>query len=396
MKKAKLFMKVISMMAVFAICISCFTMTENYVIEPQAATLAQLQAQQKANKAKQAALKKEIEASKNNISKQDEYQETLNQQIEVTEQNIQVISEKIAIINADITAKNASIAQQEADIAQGIADFKVRLRAMYVSGDDNMASVLIGSTDFYDLLAKMELVERISKRDDQLIENLNAQLAQLSADKAALEAMQAEADAEKADLESNKADLGNAYSASTSEEAKEKAALLAYQANQVEIDKQEAIIEAALQAEIARLAKVATYVGGDFTWPVPGYTNISSPFGMRTLFGVTKGHKGVDISSSGIYGKPIVAANAGKVIVANTSYTKGVSYGMYVMIDHGGGRVTLYGHCSGLNVSAGQAVNKGDVIAYVGSTGESTGPHLHFEVRINGTPVNPMQYFTKS
>ena len=104
-------------------------------------------------------------------------------------------------------------------------------------------------------------------------------------------------------------------------------------------------------------------------------------------------HKGIDIAGSGIYGKPIVAANAGKVIVAFTNDSPGYSYGKYVMIDHGGQNVTLYGHCSKLNVSAGQYVNKGDTIAFVGSTGNSTGPHLHFEIRRNGSTVNPMNYF---
>ena len=123
---------------------------------------------------------------------------------------------------------------------------------------------------------------------------------------------------------------------------------------------------------------------GNFTWPVPGFTNISC--------GYSSGHKAIDISGGGrtIYGTPIVAADSGKVVTATYHY----SYGNYVMIDHGGGYSTLYAHASSLAVSAGQTVTKGQTIAYVGSTGNSTGPHLHFEVRVNGNRQNPFNWFS--
>lgn len=398
MKKVKLFLKLVSFITVFTICVTCFSQTQNYTIISDAAkTLSQLQAEQKALQKKQAQNEKDMAATKNNIAKQQEYQKAVSSQITDTEEKIRISIEKLDALNADIEAKKASIAQQEIDVAKGISDFKARLRAMYVAGDDNMASVLVGSTDFYDLLTNVELAKRISKRDDELIQTLNDQLAQLNADKAALEAKKSEADAEKAGLETDKKKLNDTYAKSDEAIKQSQAEMEDYKKNKAEIDKQEAAIDKEIKDEISRLAaKNSAYVGGDFLWPVPGYYTITSPFGMRTLFGVTKGHNGVDISGSGINGKSIVAANSGKVIVAQTSYTPGVSYGKYIMIDHGGGRVTLYGHCSSIKVSAGQVVNKGDVIGCVGSTGNSTGPHLHFEVRISGSAVNPMQYFTKS
>ncbi len=396
MRKAKLYMKMISILTVFVICAACFGEMQNYSVSAAAKSLAQLQAEQKAIQKKQAENDKNIAATKNDINKQKEYQTAVNKQIADTEANIRVSTEKLNAINTDIDAKVASIAQQEQDIAKGIEDFKIRLRAMYVAGDGDMAQVLLGTSDFYGLLTNMEIVKRISQRDQQMIITLNEQLAQLNKEKAELDARKAEADAEKAGLESQKKKLDDTYAQSADELAKLKAEMEDYKKNQAEIDKQEETLDKLIKEEIARLTvKNSTYIGGTFTWPAPGYTYISSPFGMRTLFGVTKGHKGVDISGSGINGKAIVAANGGKVIVAQTNYTPGVSYGKYVMIDHGGDFVTLYGHCSSLNVSAGQIVNKGDVIAYVGSTGQSTGPHLHFEVRVKGTAVNPMQYFTK-
>ncbi|MBQ6569094.1 MAG: M23 family metallopeptidase [Clostridia bacterium] len=123
-----------------------------------------------------------------------------------------------------------------------------------------------------------------------------------------------------------------------------------------------------------------------FTWPVPGYRSISSPFGRRW----GKLHKGIDISSRGINGASIVAAASGRVVASRYGYNGG--YGNYILIDHGNGIQTRYAHCSKLLVSAGARVSKGQVIAKVGSTGHSTGPHLHFEVRVNGTPKNPMNY----
>jgi murein DD-endopeptidase MepM/ murein hydrolase activator NlpD len=130
---------------------------------------------------------------------------------------------------------------------------------------------------------------------------------------------------------------------------------------------------------------------GNFTWPVPGVTSLSSPFGSRP-----EGyHKGVDIASGGIYGKAIVAADSGKVIQASFGGNgNGYSgYGNVVVIDHGNGYSTLYAHCSSIAVSKGSLVTKGQIIAYVGSTGDSTGPHLHFEIRVNGVANNPMNWF---
>ena len=152
-----------------------------------------------------------------------------------------------------------------------------------------------------------------------------------------------------------------------------------------------------VQSEIDRIyaqnQSSGSYVGGEFTWPVPGYSSITSYYGWR--FNNTDFHTGIDISGGGIYGKNIVAANSGTVIKANTTYTPGVGYGIYLMIDHGGGMSTLYGHTSQLYVKQGDHVEKGQVIAAVGSTGWSTGPHLHFEIRQNGKHTNPLNWYQK-
>ena len=150
-----------------------------------------------------------------------------------------------------------------------------------------------------------------------------------------------------------------------------------------------------VESEIKKLALLSTnsnYVGGTMSWPVPGYTRISSAFGMRThpITGVYKLHTGMDIAAP--MGASFIAANEGIVVKAEMNG----AYGNMVMIDHGGGVSTLYAHGSQILVKVGQNVKKGDEVLKVGSTGYSTGPHAHFEIRINGQYVNPMDYLTTS
>ena len=147
-------------------------------------------------------------------------------------------------------------------------------------------------------------------------------------------------------------------------------------------------MEARIKLLAAANASGTPYVGGDFVWPVPGYNGITSKFGMRThpITGVYKLHTGVDIGAP--TGANFVASNKGIVIAAEYN----TAYGNFVMIDHGGGIQTLYAHGSQIVTSVGQEVNAGDVVLKVGSTGYATGPHAHFEVRINGTPVEPLTY----
>ncbi|MDR1354238.1 MAG: M23 family metallopeptidase, partial [Oscillospiraceae bacterium] len=163
-------------------------------------------------------------------------------------------------------------------------------------------------------------------------------------------------------------------------------------ANRDECVRQEEAYQKQISAILAQLKPTSSeYVGGDLCWPVPGYYGITSPYGWRTFGGRRELHGGLDISSHGIYGANIVAANDGTVVFVCRKDSKGWgSYGFYVMIDHGGGVVTVYGHCSQIFVSVGQKVKKGQIIGAVGSTGCSTGPHLHFEYRVNGVRKDPM------
>ena len=154
-------------------------------------------------------------------------------------------------------------------------------------------------------------------------------------------------------------------------------------------------VQAEVDAIYAKIKSVGEYEGGIMLWPVEGYQTVTSDYGWR--FGGTDFHTGIDIArlnarGEGIYGKPIRAASDVTVVFTQTTYTYGRGYGIYLIIDHGGGISTLYGHTCGLNVKLGDKVKRGQTIAFVGSTGWSTGPHLHFEVRVNGAYTNPWPY----
>lgn len=386
--------KVLALTAVMALSVATFSDTAGYVIPSEAAkSVSDLKKEQANNAKKIKELKASIEANKNAIAKQEQNQAYIQQQIELTNKNLQLIWEQYEQLKKDVDAKLAEIAQQEKDIDKGIADFKERLRTMYITGGDSMAEVLMGSTDFYQLLSRSELVRRVSVKNEEVIDDLAAQLTQLQADKKELEEKKAETEAAYADLKQTSKDLDSAYASSQKEQERKANEIEEYKQSQAECERKEQELENEVQKALAAAKLMATYVGGTYTWPLPGFTYISSPFsGSRTLNGVTKPHKGVDIAGSGVNGASIVAANDGKVITASSG-TWGGGYGTYAMIDHGGGQVTLYGHCSSLLVSVGQTVKKGQAIAKVGNTGDSTGPHLHFEIRVNGAPTNPMNQF---
>ena len=140
----------------------------------------------------------------------------------------------------------------------------------------------------------------------------------------------------------------------------------------------------------AEMEEMEEFVGGTFMLPVPGYTYISSYYGWR--FNGSDFHTGVDFTGANVNGKKVVASNAGTITFTKSTYVPGVGYGKYIILDHGGGYSTLYAHLSSINVSVGDYVKKGESIANVGSTGWSTGPHLHFEIRVNGKHTNPLPY----
>ena len=344
---------------------------------------------------KQKELKNSISSVQNDKKKESEYQQQLGDKMSLSKQRIDVLEKQISNLNKDIKDNNKKISDMEKKIDENFSTFKKRLRAMYMTGDDAMISVLFGCSDFYDMIAMTESIKRIAKHDNDLINDLIAQKDKLNKTKSALEKDKKELESKKSTVVAQRQELADDYS-KTTYAIQELAKLEDYYkknydsiiAEQKKVEKEiQRIIEEAL-----RSTSNAAYVGGELTWPVPNFYSISSGYGWRTLYGRQNLHKGTDIAGPGINGQNIVAANDGQVTLSQWSN----SYGYYIIIYHGGDLSTVYAHCSSLLVSKGEMVKKGQVIAKVGSTGDSTGPHLHFEVRKGTQTQNPMNYFTKA
>lgn len=329
----------------------------------------------------------------------------------------------------EIEDKKQQIIQLEARNKENLEQFAKLARAMYMTNTSDVMPVLNGSNDWYSYFVYSDVVRNISgqnadfmlrlqnsiEHQKTLIENLNQNIADLEDDKVNLEQIKADYEAERTALEQEKAEL--------QVEADEKLAQLNKLAannsslqNKVnglktEIDAGSKEIEELNKSleEIIRLAQQENngiVYSTDYLWPVNAkFQNITTYFGYDAWRGGT--HYGIDISSSGIGGTNVYAAQSGTVIkVVNNcthNYSKSYSqyasqcghgggYGNYLVIDHGGGISTLYAHCGTISVKQGQTVVKGDVIGTVGTTGWSTGYHLHFEIRENGTAVNPFNY----
>ncbi len=325
---------------------------------------------------------------------------------------LESLSDELSQLEADITAKEERIAETKAELEEAkrveknqYESMKLRIKYMYEKGDSSYLDLLMESGSLSELLNRAEYITKISEYDRRQLdayadtkERIEAAEAALEAEHAALLAMQEQTEAKHAAVEQ----LLTAKQKELSEyESRIEAAEGQLSEYQKDIEAQENAIKS-IEAEIRRqeeeARKKAAAAGqsyktislGDikFIWPCPSSGRITSGFGGRSspTAGASSNHQGIDIGAP--TGTDIVAAAAGEVVVSTYSY----SAGNYVMLSHGGGVYTVYMHASKLLVSAGDSVKQGQVIAKVGSSGYSTGPHLHFGVRVNGTYVNPSQY----
>lgn len=281
----------------------------------------------------------------------------------------------------------AQLEKKQAEVKERQGIYKHRLRDIYINGQVNYLDVLLGAKDFSDFSSRMFLLQRIIKSDVSLMEQMQKDAEEIAARKAQLDGQMQEIKATQNMLQA-KTDkverLRNQRAAMLSEAEAEE------QQSQDEYERLLAVSEqiSAMLRNMEQNGTVAEapVVTNSYIWPCNGV--ITSPFGWRThpIFGTTKYHSGLDIGVD--YGTPILATNSGTVIYSG--WLGG--YGNAVMIDHGGGLVSLYAHNDSLNVYEGQYVNRGTCIAYAGSTGYSTGPHCHFEMRLHGEVVDPMGY----
>ena len=290
-------------------------------------------------------------------------------------------------LQAKINDNQAKLAKKKAEVEQRKKIYSQRLRQIYINGQVNYLDVLLGAKDFGDFSSRMYLLQKIISSDI-------AMLQQLQKDEAEIKSRQEQLDAEMKEIKSTKAELE--AKRARANKLKEQRSYMLYKAQEEEQQSQSEYERLLAISEniTAMLRNMESSGGGSsssggtgrFMWPCRG--EITSYFGWRThpIFGTTKYHSGMDIAVD--YGTPIMAADSGTVIYSG--WLGG--YGYAVMIDHGSGLVTLYAHNQSLNVYEGQYVNKGTCIAYAGSTGYSTGPHCHFEVRLHGEVTEPLNY----
>lgn len=264
-----------------------------------------------------------------------------------------------------------------------------RLIAMYEMGQNSYLEILLNSRSIMDFFSNYYLISEISKADEELLQTVDAEKKYNKKLKETLETKKAILTASRETREKNAISLtnmsvikNNKIAQLSEEELELQQAIEEYQNQITEIEKEIRVLAIANVSE--------KYVGGVMAWPTPGYTRINSPFGMRThpITGIYKLHTGVDIGAP--YGSNFIAANDGLVTYAG--YNR--AYGNMVIIDHGGGITTLYAHGSEILVNVGDIVYQGNPVLKVGSTGYSTGPHAHFEVRVNGNYVQPLDYIT--
>lgn len=322
------------------------------------------------------------------------------------------LTKEVNELDADVTALRADIAATQAELERQQKMLAERASTAYKQGSWFYFEILLGSKNIDDLIQRTELVNRVIESNHSIAVNLNETREQLSASEVklarALDSMKAKRK-EAAKNEKRLKDLQSSRKSMASRQqqvSNQKSALM--EAAEKDAVRLKAMAEdeeresRRIEAELAALARRNNGTsGGKYTgtmaWPTPGFGYVSSGFGWRThpIFNTRKFHTGIDIASGGgpsINGAAIVAVDSGTVFY--TGYRGG--YGNTVMIDHGGGVVTLYAHMlsGSIAVSNGQSVDKGQRIGSVGSTGYSTGPHLHFEVRVNGSPQNPVNYIS--
>lgn len=382
-----------------------------------------------------------LDDTKSDIAEKEEYKSALVSKVQVLDEKIAVTREKISSLNDDIKEKQDAYDKGLSEVEDQFDALANRLRILYMSGNATDLEIIFGAKDFSDLIDKMELVKSLANSDKELISEIQTKLDELSTKKKSLEADKKDLETQQASLKSDQDEfnklisdndeiLKNLYASNSEAQNSLKSAALQSDEIEAKISQyyaaQKAAAEHAAQASQSSSSSgsssssssssssgssssgssssgsssVIVPSGSGFAWPTPGFVSRSSEwFEDREVYN----HGGIDIAGAGIMGTPVVAAADGTVVATNSSCTHnwgksyscgcGGGYGNYVMISHAGGKMTVYGHLTSLTVSSGQSVSRGQVIGYVGSTGNSTGPHLHYECRLNGVRYNPMSEY---
>lgn len=392
----KTILSVISCMLLVCTLLSCLTFSAS------SSSLEELQAELSKLEKEQAQISSKINSIKNDKSKQMEYKTALVIQINNTKAQIDAYTNSIQLVDSKIADTDSKIAAKDKELLQLKNEFKARIRSICMNGGDStnaLLAVLLNSEDFADILTVAEYTKNLATYDAKVMKDIalavkaiESEQESLQSERQTLAALQSNLASKKSELDSQVATVNQLISS------------LGQQESQLNSDYASLEAQAKKVEEAIRLASISgntTNFDGSFFWPLPGsksdYRLTSAISGARPhpVYGTIRAHTGNDYAKAGINGLPIYAAAAGTVSIA--SYDHG-GFGYYVMINHGSinGSTysTLYAHMTRYVVSKGQTVKKGDIIGYVGSSGAATGPHLHLEVRVNGSPVNPDPYFS--
>ena len=403
--------------AAVALCLSVLLMgtavSEAFPVPAYAVTQSQideLKAQRnviRAQRQEKQAIVEALEAEKADVVAQKQAMDERNM---YTLQQIQLNNQEIALYDEMIAEKAAELEEAQRLEDEQLERYRARVRAMEENGGYNILAIISKSDSFSDMLTAMDDVGEIMESDRQLEdayiaarENTESVKADYEDTRSELEELKAQLKAEQEELEKDIEEaiqiILNLENDLENRQAEYDAIMAAEDAANATIDKLVAELEAQRAAEAAAAAAAAgggsggggsANASGSFMWPVASYVYVSSRFGLRVhpITGQKKSHTGIDIASN--QGTAVYASDGGSVTLAGWNG----GYGNCIMIDHGNGYVTLYDHLSSISVSVGQTVSQGTTIGAVGSTGNSTGPHLHFEVLKNGTRIDPEQFFS--
>ena len=300
------------------------------------------------------------------------------------------LGQKVETLQTSIDEAQAKLQTATQNYDEKMDILAKRLVTMYESGDTTYLDVLLKSKNLTDFISRYYVIEEMAEYDTEIINQIKEEKENIETTRQKLENEQAEIKVVKAKAEQTSIVLNNTKTLQNSYIKKLSSAEKKLQEQITSFKKEEAEIEAKILAATNGIDADIQYTGGEMLWPVAiEGTVITSNFGIREhpIQGVVKEHTGIDIGNAPL-GTPVVAAADG--IVSYAGWLGG--YGNCVMINHGDGIVTLYGHGNKILTTVGTEVKKGDTIMEVGSTGNSTGPHLHFEVRVNGICTNPLAY----
>lgn len=378
--------------------ISCSSIFAANKIQQYNNELEKVKQQEKENAAKLSGIEKEIAQYSYEIAELDSQMDKYSRELAELQGKVDDVNKKLE--------ENETALQNSAQSYNAAEDmYAVRLRSIYENGIPSFWDILFASKGVSDFFSRMNVYTSILEYDKSLVGNMKSQKEYIDYITKDIEVQKLQLEQLTYDTQKSTDALNAALTAKQNKASELEKTQSKLQANSEALAQKRKAALKKVEDEVARVLAESKngggstiFTGGNYAWPVPGYTIITTRFGevYNLVNPAGSAHTGADIAGSGIFGKPIVAIEGGTVSVATYS---NYGYGNYVMINHGknaadgNNYISLYGHCSSLAVSKGQNVTKGQVIGYVGSTGNSTGPHLHLEVRVNGKLTDPLKYY---